>query len=93
MKHALFPRGRFRLYANYGLGAAQMWVRENNGRGVGHLTKLALGADIRLHRIVQTSIEVAYRYINIPLFSSPSNTVDGFDLHAVGLTLGLWIGK
>lgn len=93
VKHALWPRGRFRLYLNYGLGAAQMWVRENDGRGVGHLTKLGIGADIRLHRIVQTSLEVSYRYINIPLFSSPSNTVTGFDLHALGLTAALWIGR
>ena len=62
VKHALWPRQRVRLFFAYGLGATQVWVRNVESRGIGHLTRLAVGMDVHLHKWLQLTFEFSYRF-------------------------------
>lgn len=93
VKHALFPGRRARFFFGYGLGAAQVWIRGLDGRGVGHYTRLSIGADTHLWRWLHLTFEASYRFFNLPTFKFQESDSGGYDFHALCLMLGLWFGR
>lgn len=93
VKHALWPRQRVRLFFAYGLGATQVWVRNIESRGIGHLTRLAVGMDVHLHKWLQLTFEFSYRFYNLPMLKVAGSEVAGFDFHSLNLQAGLWFGR
>jgi hypothetical protein len=93
VKHALFPGRRARFWAGYGLGAAQIWVRELDGHGAGHYTRLSLGADTQLWRRLHLTVEFSYRFFILPTFATSSAPPTSYDFHALSLLAGFWLGR
>jgi hypothetical protein len=92
VKHALFPKPRYRFFLAYGLGATQVFVREISGRSVGHLTRLGMGVDVRLTRRVHAMVELSYRFFMLPNFELPASAPGSHDFHTVNVQAGLWYG-
>lgn len=96
VKHALFPGPRVRLFLAYGLGAAQVWVRNVGGRGIGHVTRLSAGIDVHLRRSVHLSLEFAYKFVNLPSFAvdqpAESDPPD-YGFQSLNLLAGVWFGR
>lgn len=93
VKHALWPRERFRLFFAYGLGATQVWVRDVDSRGIGHLTRLAVGMDVHLRKWLQLTFEFSYRFYNLPMLKLAETDALGYDFHSLNLQAGLWFGR
>lgn len=93
VKHALWPRERYRLFFAYGLGATQVWVRDVESRGIGHLTRLAVGMDVHLRKWLQLTFEFSYRFYNLPVLKLAENDTSGYDFHSLNLQAGLWFGR
>lgn len=93
VKHALWPGPRVRLFIAYGLGAAQVWVRGVDNRAAGHLTRLAVGADVRLKSWLQLTFEFSYRFHMLPTLKLEGSDNQGFDFHSLNLQAGLWFGR
>ena len=93
VKHALWPRERYRLFFAYGLGATQVWVRGVESRGIGHLTRLAVGMDVHLHKWLQLTFEFSYRFYNLPMLKLAETDSSGYDFHTLNLQAGLWFGR
>lgn len=93
VKHALFPGRRTRLFAGYGLGAAQVWIRDIEGNGVGHYTRLSLGVDTQLWRWLHMTVEFSYRFFNLPTFKLAAEDNGGYSFHALSLLAGFWFGR
>ena len=93
VKHALWPRERYRLFFAYGLGATQTWVRGLDSRGIGHLTRLAVGMDVHLRKWLQLTFEFSYRFYNLPMLKVNETDAAGYDFHSLNLQAGLWFGR
>lgn len=102
VKHALFPGPRVRLFLAYGLGAAQVWVRNVGGRGIGHVTRLSAGIDVHLRRSVHLSLEFAYKFVNLPSFAvsagaDPARPAESdppdYGFQSLNLLAGVWFGR
>ncbi len=93
VKHALWPRERYRLFFAYGLGATQTWVRGLDSRGIGHLTRLAVGMDVHLRKWLQLTFEFSYRFYNLPMLKVNQTDAAGYDFHSLNLQAGLWFGR
>jgi len=80
-KHGFLPNARVRPFVEYGLGAAQVWVRGIDGREIGHRTRLGFGIDIPMHGASSLSIRLAYVLIVMPTLGSSgsSGRKDGVD--------------
>jgi hypothetical protein len=92
IKHALSRQLRVRPYFAYGLGAAQVWVSDVDGRGIGHATRLGLGVDVPLSDLRQLAIALSYQGILMPRFSE-GDGAKSTSFHSLVLTLGLWFGR
>lgn len=91
-KHS-FTQLRVRPYFAYGLGAAQVWVSRVQGRGIGHVTRLAFGVDVRLRERMHFSIALSYLGIMMPRFAVDQERPRDTSAHAGVLSTGLWFGQ
>ncbi len=93
-KHMISPGQRVRGFLSYGLGATQVWVKEIEGRGIGHVTRLSGGVDVKLSEKIQFELELAYQFNILASFATAQDqTARSYDFHALNLTAGLWFGK
>lgn len=92
VKHALSRKLRMRPYFTYGLGAAQVWVKDVDGRGIGHATRLGFGVDVPLSDLRQLAIALAYQGVLMPRFAD-GDGAKSTSFHSLVLTLGLWFGQ
>lgn len=93
-KHMISPGPRVRGFLSYGLGATQVWVRQLGGRGIGHVTRLSGGVDIKMTERIQFELELAYQFNILATFAGPqAEPSRSYDFHALNLTAGLWFGK
>lgn len=92
-KHTLFPSLRVRPFLAYGLGATQVWVRELEGRGIGHVTRLSAGLDTKVSERLAIELELAYQFNILASFAVPPNPPGSFDFHTLSLTAGIWYGR
>lgn len=92
-KHAFLSRLRAHPFMSYGLGAAQVWVSEVDGRGIGHATRLALGVDIRLRERLQLSLALAYQGIFMPNFALEDRPARSTNFQGCVLSTGVWFGR
>lgn len=92
VRHVLIDGARVRGFFGYGLGASQTFVRSVDGRGIGHLTALSLGADIRLHGELHATVELSYRFVILPSFETELERAHRYDFHALRLVAGLFFG-
>jgi hypothetical protein len=93
VRHAVFPGPRVRGFFAYGLGASQNFVRGVGGRGIGHMTALSIGADIRLAGDLHATVEIAYRFIIVPSFETDLERAHRYDFHALRLVAGVLFGR
>jgi hypothetical protein len=96
MKHSFFNQLALRPFLSYGLGAAQIWVREVDGRGIGHATRLGVGVERRLAEQLRLSIALTYQGVLMPRFllgGEAGATAKNTSVHAGLLTLGIWHGN
>lgn len=91
-KHALSRHLRVRPYFAYGLGAAQVWVSEVDGRGIGHATRLGLGLDVPVGERRSLAVALAYQGILMPRFGEGGASAKSTSFHSLVLSLGLWFG-
>ncbi len=92
-KHTVFPGKRIRPFVAYGLGAAQVWVRELAGRGIGHVTRLSLGLDTKVSERLAIEFELAYQFNILANFAIPPAEPRSHDFHTLSLTTGIWYGR
>lgn len=93
-KHMVSPGQRVRCFLSYGLGATQVWVRQIEGRGIGHVTRLSSGVDVKLTEKLQFELEFAYQFNILATFATAQDqTARSYDFHALNLSAGLWFGK
>jgi hypothetical protein len=93
VKHTLFPGPRLRLFFGYGAGAAQVWIRNIDGRGVGAYERLSVGVDIRASRLVNLSVEFSYRFFDLPTFQVQSTDSGGYGFQTMSISGGVWFGR
>lgn len=93
VKHALFPGRRARLFVGYGLGAAQVWIRDVEGRGIGAYERLSIGADTHIYRFLHATIEFSYRFFDLPTFRQGETDRSGASFQALSLLAGFWFGR
>jgi hypothetical protein len=93
VRHAVFPGPRVRAFFGYGLGAAQVFVRGVDGRGIGHLTALSLGVDVRVAEERHVTLELSYRFVILPSFETATSRPDRYDFHAIRLSAGIFLGR
>lgn len=82
-----------RAFFGYGLGAAQVFVRGVDGRGIGHLTALSLGVDVRVAEERHVTLELSYRFVILPSFETATSRPDRYDFHAIRLSAGIFLGR
>ena len=92
-KHALSRHARVRPYFCYGLGAAQVWVRDVGGRGIGHETRVELGIDVRTAERRHVTLALTYQAVIMPSFARDGLPASDTSFHAALLSTGLWFGK
>jgi hypothetical protein len=92
-KHTLFPSLRVRPFLAYGLGATQVWVRELEGRGIGHVTRLSAGLDTKVSERLAIEVELAYQFNILASFATPPTPPGSYDFHTLSLTAGIWYGR
>ncbi len=93
VKHSVFPGHRLRLFVGYGLGAAQVWIRGIDGRGIGAFTRLSAGTDIHLTRWLQMTVEFSYRFFDLPSFKLQNTDSGGYDFQTLSLLAGFFFGR
>jgi hypothetical protein len=91
-KHA-FTQLRVRPYFAYGLGAAQIWISDVGGRGIGHATRLAFGVDIRVGERLHVSIALSYLGLLMPRFALDGAPARDTSAHSGVLSTGVWFGQ
>ena len=91
-KHSFTSSLRARPYFAYGLGAAQIWVAEVHGRGIGHATRIAVGLDTRLRERLYLSFALSYQGIIMPSFALKDRPARDTSFHSLVLSTGLWFG-
>ncbi len=84
---------RFRPFFSYGLGAAQIWVRQVDGRGIGHATRLGLGLDVWLAERRYLTLTATYQMIMMPDFALADAPPKNTSFHAGVVSIGLWFGN
>ncbi len=91
-KHSFSSRLRVRPYFSYGLGAAQVWVTQVGGRGIGHATRIAFGVDTRLDERLHLSLAATYQGIMMPNFALADVPARDTSFHSCVLSIGVWFG-
>ena len=92
-KHAFLSRLRAHPFISYGLGAAQVWVSEVDGRGIGHATRLTFGVDSGLRERLQLSVALSYQGIFMPNFGIEGRPARNTNFHGCVLATGIWFGR
>ena len=92
-KHNIFPGRRWRPYLAYGLGAIQVWVREREGRGIGHVTRLSVGLDAKVSERVALEFDASYQFNILPSFAVDGVAARSYDFHSISFTTGIWYGR
>jgi len=92
-KHALTRHTRVRPYFAYGLGAGQVWVRDVDGRGIGHQTRVEFGLDVRRAEERQLTLALIYQAVIMPSLARADAPASDTSFHAVVLAMGVWFGK
>jgi hypothetical protein len=92
-KHSLFPGPRIRLFVGYGLGVAQVWVKDLDGRGIGHVTRLSAGMDTKISEKVHFTVEFAYKFVMLPSFATATSPAANYDFQSLNVLGGLWFGR
>jgi hypothetical protein len=92
-KHSFSSQLRVRPFFSYGLGAAQVWVTEVGGRGIGHATRLAFGVDVRVRERWQISVALTYQGILMPRFALDDGHARDTSFHGCVLSSGVWFGS
>lgn len=92
-KHAFLSRLRTHPFISYGLGAAQVWVSEVDGRGIGHATRLTFGVDIGLGERLQLSVALSYQGIFMPNFAFEDRPARNTNFQGCVLSTGVWFGR
>lgn len=92
-KHAFLSRLRTHPFISYGLGAAQVWVSEVDGRGIGHATRLTFGVDIGVRERLQLSVALSYQGIFMPNFGFDDRPARNTNFHGGVLSTGVWFGR
>ena len=64
-----------------------------HSRGIGHLTRLAVGMDVHLRKWLQLTFEFSYRFYNLPMLKLAETDALGYDFHSLNLQAGLWFGR
>lgn len=93
VKHAIGRELRVRPYLSYGLGAAQMWIDDTSGRGIGHATRIAAGVDARLAERKHLTFAFTYQLIMMPRFALPGAHAIDTSFHSIVLSTGFWYGN
>lgn len=93
VKHALFPQPRIRMYLAYGLGAAMVWIRDVDGRGLGGFERLSIGADIHAVKWLHVNFEVSYRFFELPTFKLADTDSGGYNFQTLSVLAGFWFGR
>jgi hypothetical protein len=93
VKHAVFPGRRARLFLGYGLGAAQVFIRGIEGRGIGAFERLSIGADTHIWRWLHATIEFSYRFFDLPSFKIAETDSGGAGFHTMSILAGFWFGR
>jgi hypothetical protein len=91
-KHSFSTSVRARPYFAYGLGAAQIWIEDIAGRGLGHATRLAFGLDTRLRDRMYLTFALSYQGIIMPNFVLRDRPPLDTSFHSLLLSTGLWFG-
>jgi hypothetical protein len=92
-KHAFLSRLRTHPFISYGLGAAQVWVSEVDGRGIGHATRLTFGVDIGMRERLQLSVALSYQGIFMPNFGFEDRPARNTNFHGCVVSTGVWFGR
>lgn len=92
-KHTIFPGRRWRPYLAYGLGAIQVWIREREGRGIGHVTRLSIGMDAKVSERVAIEFDASYQFNIMPSFAVDGAAPRSYDFHSISFTTGIWYGR
>lgn len=89
VRHHLKPQWKVHPFLAYGLGAIQAWVFNVDGRGIGHLTRLSVGLEGKVHQKVRLAFELIYKIDPIRAFrvSEPANPK--FDIHTLSAMFGV----
>ncbi len=93
IKHALSARLRVRPFVSYGLGAAQVWVQEVSGRGIGHATRIAFGLDARVGERRHLTLALTYQGIIMPRFALAETRAIDTSFQSIVLSTGFWYGN
>lgn len=89
VRHTLATHLKVYPYLGYGLGAVQAFVFGAEGRGIGHLTRLALGFEGRVRERVRLAFEVNYKIDPIRAFGVGGAPGTKFDYHMLGALFGV----
>ena len=92
-KHSFLVDRRAHPFFSYGLGAAQVWVSEVDGRGIGHVTRLGFGVDIAIRPRLQISVTLTYQGIIMPSFALEGGSAHDTSIHGFVLSTGVWFGS
>jgi hypothetical protein len=91
-KHS-FTHWRARPFFSYGLGASQIWVSDVGGRGIGHVTRLSFGVDIRVAERIHVPVALMYMGVLMPRLELEDQSVKDTSFHSAVLTTGVWFGS
>ena len=89
VRHTLAAHLKVYPYLGYGLGAVQALVFGATGRGIGHLTRLAIGFEGRVGKKVRLAFEVNYKIDPIRAFGVGDTAPPRYDFHTLSGLFGV----
>lgn len=89
VRHTLAAHLKVYPYLGYGLGAVQALVFGASGRGIGHLTRLALGVEGKVAKKVRLAFEVVYKIDPIRAFGVGTAEPPRYDFHTLSGLFGV----
>lgn len=89
VRHTLAAHLKVYPYLGYGLGAVQALVFGATGRGIGHLTRLAIGFEGRVGKKVRLAFEVNYKIDPIRAFGVGDAAPPRYDFHTLSGLFGV----
>lgn len=89
VRHTLAAHLKVYPYLGYGLGAVQALVFGANGRGIGHLTRLAIGFEGKVAKKVRLAFEVVYKIDPIRAFGVGTAEPPRYDFHTLSGLFGV----
>lgn len=89
VRHTLATHLKVYPYLGYGLGAVQAVVFGASGRGIGHLTRLAVGFEGKVAKKVRLAFEVVYKIDPIRAFGVGTADPPRYDFHTLSGLFGI----